>query len=588
MMSILRAHWSIFPIAFIIGLLIVAPTISAIWQTSQDFRGIYPMFSNDEDQYLSMTREVYDGHYNFGSVYLKEYKDAPYLQQPLAEIIFAELSRISGISIPALFAVNDFVLPFFGVIMLYALIFSISGSGAASLLFSSGYYLILNYWFSRPINPQFSFIFLFVGIFLIWKILGAERKDFKEYAWLNFILALNFGSAFYIYPFVWSSILVVYCLMLASLVCADTEKLGYYFKNFLTFVIPAGLLAVPYILNLQRAVTDPSYHDQNFRFGFLLTHWPHAYFNVALMILSLAVLVISGIRIGKRAVFAYVLALGGIILNWQNVITGKAFSFSMHYYWVVVLFVFLIFAICLDFLKTLYVSGGFRRRQIVAMFLMVISLGIIFYREQNSIAGIFKFMSPLNIEEFRKSQSFSAVANWLNKNSEKDSVIYSVGRNYVQFIPIYTHNNDFYNSNSGLYLISDDELENRWVIHNFFKKDIDSDYVIKHNVEIWANKFIERYQNEKIKNKLLGLVGLGTVDDSLVFMPKEYVDRVLSKVNFYRNIGFEKSLAQYGADYVLLDRDDPEFGYLADEFKYARFLVLSAEIENHLIFKVVK
>ena len=587
MMSIFRTHWRIIPAAFAVGLLIVAPTVSAIRQINPDFKGIYPMFNNDEDQYLSMTREAYDGHYNFGSVYLKEHKGAPYLQQPLAEIIMAEMARISRISIPALFALNDFVLPAVGVTALYFLIFAVSGSGSAALIFSSGYYFVLNYWFNRPVNPQFSFIFLFLGLFLIWKIFGEGTRSLKEYVRLNILLAIDFGIAFYIYPFVWSSILVVYCLFAAALAYLRTEGVRYYAGNFLAFAVPAGLFSAPYILNLQRAAADVSYLDQNLRFGFLSTHWPHAYFNVALMFLSLAVLLMSGIGTGRRGVFAFVLAFSGIILNWQNVITGKAFSFSMHYYWVVVLFVFIIFAICSGFLNVAHVSGGIRPRRIAAILLMTAVMGIISYRERDSISGILSFAEPLDIGEFRRVQDFSGVSEWLNANSEKDSVVYSLGGNYIQLIPIYTHNNDFYNPNSGLYMISDDELENRWAIQNILRKNIDAGYIKEHNVEIWANKFIEKYQNQIVRNKLLDILS-GKQSEDPEFIPQEYIDRVFWKMDFYRNLGFEKSLAQYGADYVLLDRNDPEFGHLSDEFRTSDFLILSVEIENHLIFKTVK
>ena len=50
----------------------------------------------------------------------------------------------------------------------------------------------------------------------------------------------------------------------------------------------------------------------------------------------------------KQKIFVYSLALAGVALNWQNVITGKILSFSPHYYTTMVLFLFIIFAFCVS------------------------------------------------------------------------------------------------------------------------------------------------------------------------------------------------------------------------------------------------
>ena len=136
-------------------------------------------------------------------------------------------------------------------------------------------------------------------------------------------------------------------------------------------------------------------------------------------------------------------------------------------------------------------------------------------------------------------------------------------------------------------MISDDELENRWVIQNFFSPNIDREYVEKHSVEIWANKFIEQYQSQANRNKIISFF-IGTKQAEAEFIPQEYINRVLAKVNFYKTLGFGKSLKQYSVDYILLDTNDAEYGYLAETLKQMPFLALVASIENHLIFKVVK
>ena len=576
-LSELKKHKAVFILALVVGLLIVSPTITAIHTAGPDFKGVYPMLSNDEDQYLSMTREAYDGHYNFGSVYLKEHKDAPSLMQPVAEIFFAKIAQVLNIPIPQLFAINDFLLPFIGVLLLYALFFALTESVFISGSFSFFYYILFISQFNRPINPQFSFLFLYIGLTLVWKIVNNQQKDTKKLLILNSLLAVDFGVAFYIYPFVWSAIFVVYSVELFFLVIKERE-LWFYVKNFFAFSIPSAIFVRPFILNIRRAALDINYADANLRFGFIFSHLPAAYFNVALMLIASLIFWFSAKDDNyKRGIFALSLCLSGIALNWQNVITGKAFSFSMHYYWVVVLFLFLISAISLA-----------KKKSLSAIFLIVISMGGIFYKESGNLSsGFSSIINPVDLPMFKERQKLALVADWFNKNSPHDSAIYQLGASYAQFIPIYTYNNDFQNANAGVYLISDDELENRWVIQHFFTQGIDVKYIENNSVDIWTNKFIERFQNQQVRNKLIGFLTGKKIPDP-EFIPQEYIGRVLDKVAAYQKLGFDKSLKQYSVDYILLDKNDSEYGALADKFKKMPFMSLYAEIDNNLIFKAVK
>jgi len=587
MKQFLKQHSFIFLFAFVIGALIVFPTIFVISKIGPDFKGVFPMFNNDETHYIAMTREAYDGHYNFGNVYLKEHKDQPYITPSLAEIILAFEAKLIDLSIPASAAINDFLLPFIGVVALYFLILQLAESGVIASIFSALYYLLFIFYFNRPINPQFSSIFLFLGLFLVLKIISDKEKTWKQLAILNFILAVVSSAVLYIYPYCWAAILAVYCLVLFFLAIKE-KRIVYYFKNFLLFIIPAALFITPYFLNLKKAELYPDYIDIWFRFGFLLNHYPAAYFNVSLIVAGLAIWYFIGKGADyKKNIFVYSLVLGGLALNWQNVLTGKALSFSTHYYPIIVLFLFLIFASCASIIWKNYKSNILSAKNYLAVILILLLLSFLFYRERKGIEfGPSWFIMPRNISAVRDWQKLSGVADWFNDNSPKNSAVYSLGKNYGWFIPIYTYNNVFWNPDVGRFLLSDDELENRWIIQNFFKKGIGSGYIEGENMNIWTNKFIERYQNEVIRNKILGLFKVKTRSSTLV--PKEYVDRILKKIDFYRELGFEKSLKQYSADYILLDRNNSEYGYLEKEFMNYPFLELAAAVENNLIFKVIK
>src|SRR3989344_5894036 len=128
---------------------------------------------------------------------------------PLIQILLAKTAAFFTISIPALFAINDFMLPFIGIISLYALFLTLSGSKKSSILFAVLFYFIFIREFNRPINPQFIFIVLILGIACVKKIYF-EIENKKETALYSMLLALSFSVLLYSSFYFWSSLIVIY------------------------------------------------------------------------------------------------------------------------------------------------------------------------------------------------------------------------------------------------------------------------------------------------------------------------------------------------------------------------------------------
>ena len=586
-----KRHGLIFVLAFLVGSLIVFPNIFAVNRLGSDFKGIFPAFNDDEFHYLGMIREAYDGHYSLGNVFSGEHKDAPSLTQPLAPIIFAFFAKVFNLSIPATMAINDFISPFAGVLLLYLLLFGLFESRVIAGSFSVLYYLFFISLFSRPVNPQFSFLFFYLGLFFIWKIISDKEITLRRLALFNFGLAVVFGIVFYIYPFVWTSILAVYGLALLFLVLKEKRAI-FYLKGLLFFAAPVALAAIPYVLNLKRVIADPNYLDTFLRFGFILNHYPSALLNVALIMSGLAIIYfVSRGADFKQKIFVYSLALAGVALNWQNVITGKILSFSPHYYTTIVLFLFIIFAFCISMVWKNYKENLLSARNYLAVILMAILLVFVFNHtgKQNLIGyKAFWLMKPGDIAELRDPQKLSGLVDWFDKNSPKDSVVYSFGNDCDWLIPTYTYNNLYFHCSNGLFLASDDELENKWVIQNFFTEAIDKKYIENSSMNIWDSKFIERYQNEAVRNKILSFLKIKKDIPASVLVPEEYIDRVLQKVDFYQKMGFEKALKQYTVNYILLYANNDEYSDQAAKLRTYSFLKLVADIEDNLVFEVVK
>ncbi|MBU4348517.1 hypothetical protein KJ671_03410, partial [Patescibacteria group bacterium] len=97
-------------------------------------------------------------------------------------------------------------------------------------------------------------------------------------------------------------------------------------------------------------------------------------------------------------------------------------------------------------------------RVFIVSVLIISSILVVLNREKGGIKfGLTGSFNPIDIETLKGGQELAPLADWFNKNTAKDSVIYYLGDDYSWFLPIYTHNNVYYNSNIGAYLMPDSE-----------------------------------------------------------------------------------------------------------------------------------
>ena len=582
---LIKNHWRALVLAFCVGIIILLPTLLSIQKIGLDnFKGIYPMLSDDEDHYMAEVKEAYDGHFSMGNPYIKEYKETLYTQPPVGPAYYAIFAKVFNVSVGTATTINDFILPFIAVLLLYSLFFLITKSRKISLIFSAIFFISFISSFNRLVNPQLSFIFLLSGLCLIWLIVDKKylKKELIKY---NLLLSVIFGILIYIYPFYWMTIGVVYVLI-TSFRALIEKDFKYCLQNWIYFFIPAILWSVPFLLHAQKLFISPLFDETNLRNGFINTHIPGSFVNIAIMIICLPLVYLIW-KLAKRErswpetklVFLGIsLVLGGIILNWQNIITGKIIQFAPHFYPIEILFVCIILVISSLFIDIKKLS----KYSLALLCLVVIFTSGIFYKQRGEILYALKIIvSPKDIGT---TQNLGDVTTWLNDNTPGDSVAYVLGKDYIWAIPIYTRNNLYFNSNAGLSLMSDTELENRWVISRFFE-NIDENAVRKASREIWTNKFIETYQSKESRRKISEFITGNTYPETPLG-DQSYIDRVLNAYNKYKNIGFEKAIKTYEVDYIVLDKSYEKYPEVVEKFKFYRFLTFLTQIGDTSIYKV--
>ncbi|MFA4833294.1 MAG: hypothetical protein WC619_00425 [Patescibacteria group bacterium] len=546
----IKYHWLAFLLAFIIGLLVLWPTLYSINKIGREnFKGIYPMFSNDEVHYLSQIKEVSDGHPELGNTFIAEHKDRPAGRPAFAARILAGMAGIFNVSVLKLAAINDFILPFIGFILSYLLFFRITKNKYISIFFPVFYYILFIGEFGRPINPQFSFIFFTLGLLALTAVIenfGIKKK----FIFYNILLGVATGLLIRLYPYYWTSVFVLYVIYL-FLIAVKDKKFLYYFSGWVAFALSAFFTSFTYFLNINKAALNPFFSEFSARLGMINTHWPGCFINVLLLVIALLAVYLSKDKIKdyKLLFLAYSLPISGIIVNWQNMITGKYLQFSSHYYLVTILFVLLAFAIIIESTIKSYKKG---ESKIILLFFFFI-LSFLFYRHSDDVLASI-YISNDKIEKTARDQELSSVADWINSNTLPDSSFLTFGEDYGWLIPVYTRGNLFTNAYSSYYLTSDMELEERWVIQNIFNENINYDYILKNNRGIWGNKFIDNYQNKEVRRKIKEFF-TGKEYDGNALVPDEYITRVLNKYNNFRKVDLKELFSRYSIDYVLLDGD---------------------------------
>lgn len=585
--ELISIHWLIIIIAVIIGFIVVRPNIEAISGIGLDnFKGIYPILTDDEEYYFARVHEALEGHRGMGNVFLKEHKNKPFMAPPLAENFFAGIASLFHISIPALFALGDFIFPFLGVILLYALFYGITASKKIALGSSLFFYLIFIREAGRAINQQFTFIFLFIGLWLIWKIYISDfnKKTLKYHFWFSVV----FSVLFYIYPHFWTPLIALYgiSMLFKAIFGKQWEKAA---KEFGVFLILSISFCSYYFYNLFLALKDPAYLETAKRMGLIDTHWPGAFYNTFPIVCALILAIFARkIIANKTKLYFIYLVLGtGLLINWQNIITGKYVFFSIHYLQPSYLFVIIALGILLSEMRF---PKQKNKKDIAQYFSIIIGImfiiSMLFYKSFDGIKLVFTLKtSPEHMLELQEERK---IFDWFNANTPKDSVVYFLGKgDFGSNLPIYTDVNLYYGGLPTSFLVSDSELIDRWLRQNLFNDEINEEYLKDKNktYTLLANRFIDNYQNKMVRRKIVQFfTGYSLAEPELA--PQWYTDMLLQSYQEVKKVSIEKALKKYEIGYILLDRKIEDNKKIEVIFRKEKFLEPIKEFDDVIIYKV--
>ncbi|MFA5830729.1 MAG: hypothetical protein WC878_02760 [Candidatus Paceibacterota bacterium] len=584
MRQFIKFHLLAIIFAVIIGMAVVAPTISSVFRIGfEDFRGVFPIWNDDEQHYLVRARDIVDGNNFLGNAYLAEHKKDVFIQPPIAEQILVFPAQIFPISVPALFVAYDFIFPFASVFLLYFLFLAVIPSRFASAFASFLFHLFFLNSFNRPVNPQFNFLFLIIGLLLIANLSGLSSDEkMKKAPLLHFVFGIVFAVSFFISPYVWTSLAVLYGLTLCGIFISKKASLSSLRENFFYFLVPALIGIIPYAFFLRNASSGAYYAESLRRFGLISNHFPACFANVGIVFLAMIGLFLVRRKIENKNTFyfSFSLLLSAVIFNWQNVFTGTYLQFSSHYYLFTVLFVAVSLAPAMR-----VIFRNFDKRKDFAAFLMILTVfSAVLYKQIGDMKKGLIAMGGVSSGQMQEIEKDRAVFDWFNKNTAKESVVYVIGERQGELLPVYTANNVYFNYYAGFYAVSNREMKERWLRQNIFYSPFNQEFIRNSQSVFMGSTYVDSYQNWKVRQKLKGYFGMPTEKKEQV--PNEVInDVVLSYRSLQKEDPFT-AIKKYRVDYFLVNISDDN-GKRANEYlSKNKNVSKSARIDNFVIFRV--
>lgn len=552
--DILKEHKFAIALAILTSIIIALPQVYFRIDHRDD--GIYQGIELLPDSpWSARTREVQDGHPNFGAIYYKDGKELPYLFQPLGSVVVGYMGKLFSLNINDTLLLSRLVWPLVVSLLIYGFVLLVSRdkfvalSSAAVLLLadsvlsvhgitqllqgiSPDYFVRL----ARPVNPAMIYVFFFGFLLTFWQFY--RQRHWWYGAASVVLLGLNFYNYFYTWTYLYAfgGLLVLFFLIQRN--WTEVLRIGSIFAGALLF-------AIPYILNLYRASLHPAYEEAGIRFGMVLSREP---LFVGFVVLgALALFLWKFPREDKGTYFfGLALLLAPFVTMNQQLITGRVLQ-EAHYHWFFHKPIGAIFVLITIF-SVLTIWGLGRYKKLFAAAIIAVSVFVGVFTQIHSYAYDPRDGGDIAIER----QRYGPIMNWLNANATKEAVVF--GNDESSHITvIYTPLNVFYHRAS-IYSLAATKERLQDVLFAFYRlrgvtREDAREVFFEERGYISANTYGIYYREL-----------LGSYDS----IPNEKIEEILARYEGILSIPtaqwLQDTWARYDVEYVIWDKTlDPEW-----------------------------
>ncbi len=536
-------------IAFICGLIYLAPNLFFDLNQQNRFLGIQLTTLDSEPHYMARVRDVAEGHFRHSNVFLFEYKN---IDQPIfqySEQFYGVLLGFLHIDIADFYLFSKFIFSALNFFLWYYFSWLILKSRRAALLSASllffGIFIVNNldlreqlsilFWntdssplltYGRFVNPLLTFSFFFAGLIQLYRFY--DKPNLKNGLFYSFIWGVNF----YVYFYFWAFLSVVSGLVFLYFLCTKNFSA---FKKSIIVSLGALLIAFYYLWQMLAVAYGGVVEDSTADSMTIFTATHKMIFSKLVFAIFILVLLLffykkyKKERFNKGHVFLFLLFLSAIIVVNQQVVTGRLVE-EGHFHWytnrgVVYLGLAMILSYVISKIKNL----KFQNIIYGVLFVYLVMFGI----------GVQMSGYKMGLEKYIYFQNYASSIKWLNKNSKAESVVLA-NDDLSDLLPAYTHNNVYYAPHAIFYPSNPRERREQAVNVYYFlekhnEKKIDISYLCKLN--FYYNEFQYKYIRKEDR-----------CTDSI---KKKLVDNYQE---FLKN-DFESQLKKYRIDYIVWDKN---------------------------------
>lgn len=531
----------------------ILPTVLFYISNSFKIPFIPKEIADDTLYYLSRVREVLSGNFFIGNPYIMENTGNPTTAFFVGDWVYSFWFWIfSFFKAPIIY--SFLFSQFFWTVVLGILLFllykklsvderyipwAISLSLLATLMFV---------W--RPVAMAVVFpCFIF---FLITFLDFLENRYGKKEI---FLFILSSVLCFYIYTYLWQIVLVILFFLFLHSLILKKDRLFLLWNYFIIFIFSIPVFAYTY-----KQITAPFYFQTLERVGLVNTHSIgfSAIFYILIIFTSLSIIYLLKDIIEKEKRYFFILVFLGLLFSGiSNLFSGKDLETAVH----IGRFIEIFISIFLVFVLFVYDSKVFQFSKKRLFFIFVLFFILLSY-----IISLIMFSKKVIENSLNKtdSESYSTLMKSLGAVSKKPIVIFS--DDYISsYIPVLTDNYVLFHPNAELYLSSNKDIEDRYLLSRVFM-DADKDLFEKEyrkyagvgNAVHKANIYNRGVKYCLIIKKVFRNKECGSFMETKDFVKENYFENLFSRyddIKKHREVFLDK----YNVSLIVVDIDKSGF-----------------------------
>lgn len=434
-----------------------APYLVARIKAGDNWAGVTPALSNDALRYYARANDVTRGNFYPHDPYFFEHRDTPSPTPSLDDAIVA-VPQLLGLSFGVSYHVSIFFWCFMFLVLATQLLSLLRVAMPISILGAFWVYAGVYNDMLRPGAMQIVFPLFLLFLILFYRFVTGHKNSIWPLALIS-----GLGAYFYIYLLMTS-----FAVMGAYTLFALHSKKWAEVKRIIIAGVLGGVISLPHIVNVLYLSGLQFYQETMVRIVFLHTHWPQieVYFYGRWMVLGMLIVFLLRryfpTHLGEHATLFFQCVGGGVLVAMvSNVFIGRDFDIAVHIarfgiVWYLLLGVVLLMP---------FVDMWKKRKRFMVLLLVT---GMFALLVLQMLLNLPRAMGVFSIDkkEVIAAQEYRGVIDWLAQQPE--SVVVGPEK-LMLYLPTLAKQYVLYNSHGSLFLLSDRELRERYLLAHAFE-----------------------------------------------------------------------------------------------------------------------